>query len=739
MRERLSWLSQSRSVELIVLFCFAALIVAFGVVFTLIWDAEERASRREIASVQRVFESHKYALLNEMERYAASNAAYINIEYDFSGPWVKNRFADDMAEEFPHSGAFLLSPDDQVAFEHTTAEVSDVAPVLTNPMFQAAVAEIRTNFRELRALMPQGSGNFSGKLDQLSDIQALTIKEQVALVGSFAIVPDPGGIPISENMPYVLVTIHLLDRPHLDRILQNLSLAHLEFSPTPGDRWAEFPILGADDSVKGYLTWPPMSRSMIILLTSAPVLLLFVGLIVALATIAILRNARAQNKLKALVQKSLHDAQHDSLTGFAERKHFYERAADALDNPPSGAAALIYCDIDRFKHINDTWGHAAGDEVIKVLSSRINTRFATNRIAGRVGGDEFVILVTGYEDATEIETATRDLLSSLNQPLTIGGKPIAPQCRAGVAHFPDHGQSAKELMHAADVALRHCKTTAQRDFAVFDPAMDDGLIENRELRSDLQTAAQDGQLELYYQPILRNPDATPTGVEALLRWNHPTRGLVPPDRFLPLAEASGLMPDIGKWVVQNAIKDAAEWPMAFGVSINVNSSQLLHPEFAQDVENALATHGLPAEKLTVEITESQILDRIEDTQTVQQTLNNLGVRFALDDFGTGYSSLSYLHLFEFHSLKIDKSFLVGHNFTDNTKGLLTTMINIGQVLSMSVVVEGVETEAQRAFLRHSGCDFLQGFLFARPLPLSDLLAAYGQSDMATPRVSVTPE
>ncbi|MFY0616426.1 putative bifunctional diguanylate cyclase/phosphodiesterase [Shimia sp.] len=711
----------------------AMLIFAFGVVFFRIWEAEDRATAREVTSVARVFENHERAILNEIERYAASNAAYLNTSTLISGPWIKTRFVDDMAREFEHSAAFLLAPDNSLVFENTrNPSLTFPSRIAQIPTVQRSIHEVQTQFTELTAGLPVSEINFAGKLGLLSDIQVVSLDNAVALVSVFAIVPDPGGIPIVAPIPYVLSTVHILDRPHLDLILQNLSLADLNHGETVPAGMNSFPLSGADGQIKGYLYWRPMSQGMAILMATTPMLILFLAVIVLLAITSIRGNAQARQQLAKVADQSRYDADHDSLTDLPRRGHFFEEAERILRDPDRDLTHLIFVEINRLKFINDSWGSSAGDAVVRTVGQRIKSKLDDSHFAGRIGGDEFMILVSDPSEIKEIHAITREYITALNQPILINGTWVEISCRAGVAKFPDHGETIRDLVHAADIALRRSGADLHAAFCVFDSSMDDGLLENRLLRHDLLTAVRNGEMMLYYQPIVRNMGEAPMTVEALLRWNHPTLGILPPGRFLPLAETVGVMPELSEWVLQQAIKDASNWPMEFGVSVNITTSQFLKPGFTTEVRALLSSHGLAATKLTLEITESQLLDQVEDTQAVQENLNKLGVRFALDDFGTGYSSLSYLHLYNFEVLKIDRSFLQGDTFTANKRGLLTTMINIGQVLGMSVVVEGVETEEQRTFLRQTACGYLQGYLFARPMPLADLIAAYNGYD-ASPK------
>ncbi|MBO9473039.1 bifunctional diguanylate cyclase/phosphodiesterase [Shimia sp. R10_1] len=726
-QKRLGKLPFSPPVGSVVILSLAAVIVAFVFVFYRIWVSEQTAAIRESRFVVQMYDRVQSSMLAALKPYAASDAAYRNVSIDFDLPWVEQRFGRDMGAETNFSAVFMIAPDDSIAFQDLsrddlpqTIERSDMPSV-----WEAAETIRNAYLAEVRTRTPSDS-NFSGKLRQLSEIHALRWGEHIALAASYAVVPDPGAAPLVDEPPYILTALCVLDPAKLSRISPNVSLVDVsEASSIRADQNALL-ITDQNGAPLGYITWPPMGQGTRIIVAAAPLLVLLILTITWLSWRVVRSNAAAQEKLAEIALQSRYDADHDNLTGFSLRDHFFARATAALEAHSTELQALVYLDLDNLKHVNDTWGHAAGDHLVHSVANRITDRLGTHQIAGRIGGDEFLILVSGFAQQAEIEAQFREVLLALKQPLRFEGHLIETSASAGVAYFPEHGSTIEELVRAADVALNRSKDISQFGIAVFDPTMDASLKENRDLRADLQKAVQNGELELFYQPIICAQHGKPTHAEALLRWNHPSRGRIPPDRFLPLAEASGLMPEISRWVTQTAIKDAAEWPMDFGVNINVNTSQLLNAGFPQEIGTLLAQSKLPPDQLTIEITEREILDRIDDTKSVQKELTDIGVRFALDDFGTGYSSLSYLHLYDFQTLKIDKSFLSGPDLSEDAKGLLSTMINLGQVLGMTVVVEGVETKEQHDFLTESGCSELQGFLFAKPMPLSELTALYGR-------------
>jgi EAL domain-containing protein (putative c-di-GMP-specific phosphodiesterase class I) len=309
------------------------------------------------------------------------------------------------------------------------------------------------------------------------------------------------------------------------------------------------------------------------------------------------------------------------------------------------------------------------------------------------------------------------MFDALIQPVEFEGRMIDASCSAGIALYPDHGQDMLDVFRSADVALQRCKSEGKRSYRLFDDKMDQQRRERRQIRRELVTALQENQFELFYQSIVDARTGQATHAEALLRWRHPDRGMVSPAEFLPIAQDAGLMPDIGAWVLERAILDASTWDN-IGVSVNVSSSQLQKEGFTEQVADLLMQYGLPANRLLLEITEDLMLDEDNLTQQIFSDLRELNVGLAIDDFGTGYSSLSYLHKYRFTTMKIDRSFVARIGVSSEDDMLVRTLLSIAKVMGMQTIGEGVETAEQRDFLVSAGCEYLQGFLFSRPAPLS---------------------
>jgi diguanylate cyclase (GGDEF)-like protein len=416
-----------------------------------------------------------------------------------------------------------------------------------------------------------------------------------------------------------------------------------------------------------------------------------------------------------------YDSLHDALTGLPNRALVIDRAEQMLararrSGPP---VAALYIDIDGFKHINDSFGHGAGDELLRVVGARLAQLVRAGDTVGRLGGDEFVLLLQDLTYDAGPELVAERVCEVLGQPIDLHGtkgRSLLVSASIGVA-LGQRG-SADHLLRDADLALYEAKGSGKNRWVVFESAMQTAAQDRLELEMDLREALDANQFFLLYQPTFDLQSETITGFEALIRWRHPVRGIVPPDAFIPLAEHTGLIVPIGRWVLRTACEQAAEWHRRgckLGMSINVSARQLEQPELVQDVADTLAATGIDPTTLTVEITESALMRYPEAAARRLAALKAVGVRIAIDDFGTGYSALAYLRQFPVDALKIDRSFVSAIAASTESKALVHTLVQLGKALGLETVGEGIEERDQLLHLQRERCDSGQGFLFARPL------------------------
>jgi len=397
--------------------------------------------------------------------------------------------------------------------------------------------------------------------------------------------------------------------------------------------------------------------------------------------------------------------------------------------------AVMFIDLDDFKTVNDSLGHAAGDEVLLEVGRRLKIAVRPGDTVARFGGDEFAVLLDGVSGSSDAADAAARILRALDLPIEIEGKNVFPRASVGICLVGEEVETpdASELLRNADVAMYMAKRDSKGSYRVFEPTMHERVVERLELRSDLQHALTMDQLELHYQPVVRLSDRTILGVEALIRWNHPTRGTIPPIQFIPVAEETGLIIPMGRWILETACLEGARLQKAFlrdeplTMSVNLSVRQLQSETLIADVRQALEVSGLPAASLILEITESLMLTDTDFAMMQLHELKALGIRLAMDDFGTGYSSLSYLSRFPVDILKMDRSF-VG---AEENSTLTSAIIALGTSLSLEVVAEGIELAEQASSLEELGCELGQGFLFARPMDSDALTKFLGVDGEAT--------
>ncbi|WP_106751569.1 putative bifunctional diguanylate cyclase/phosphodiesterase [Pannonibacter carbonis] len=705
---------------------FAAIVAAFIFVLSAILIYERESSVREISSVERAYENHKLRLLERIERierYAASNAAYVNTDTAFDPEWVRSRFGRGLAVREGYDLVAIFDRDMNEAFSYRpeSGPTDLTLASALSPETAGLTTDIRQRYVTGLVTARNGDTYFSGKMKDISAVTEVQIGERIAIVAVMAIVPDPGGIPMRRDVPHVLVAVKLIDAQALADMLSSLSLANLFLEQTIPSGMNGAAIRDEDGTALAYLTWDPMARASQLILASAPVLAVALFVILAVALLILRRNTAAYRELEIRKRDILEAARHDGLTGLLRRDFFLATADDLLDGPLASAGTLgvIYLDIDDLTQINDAFGHVVGDHLIQHVVSVMQRKCRTGDIIGRMGGDEFVLILSGRPSSDALLDEVKELTASLNRAAMLDDHPIEVSCSIGVALRPDHGTRMPSLLRAADVALQRCRAGGRRQFKLFDKAMDEEIRERRRLRDELRQALERNEFDLFYQPIVDARDGKVRHLEALLRWHHPERGLLAPGAFLDVAEETGLIDPIGAWVLQRAIRDASTWDGA-GVSVNVCATQVGSGTLPQQIETLLAETGLPPSRLTLEVTETVMMDRSGVIDDAISELSRFGVGIAIDDFGTGYSSLSYLHEYRFQTLKIDRSFVARLGTDPKAQAIIRSLVELARTLDMTVVAEGVETEEQKVMLASAGCQMLQGYLFSRPKPVLEL-------------------
>ncbi|MCO6055978.1 EAL domain-containing protein [Pseudomonas sp. MOB-449] len=436
------------------------------------------------------------------------------------------------------------------------------------------------------------------------------------------------------------------------------------------------------------------------------------------------------------IKRSQHEldflAHHDPLTNLPNRLLFTERVEQVLERTrrEKQRGAVLLLDLDHFKHINESLGHSQGDLLLKMVGARLQGLLEGGMTLARLGGDEFGLLWDNCPQADQATALAERIRTHLATPFRLGGHDLFISTSLGISLFPDDDANVEQVMRNADSALFKAKSTGRDSYAFYSQELTEQARQRVELVSALRRARELGQLRVHYQPIRRLADDRLVGFEALVRWQHPERGLVPPGEFLPIAEESGLIGDIDAWVLEQACRQMQQWlvqghELAF-VAVNLSSRLFRRAELDGEVARILASTGLAAQHLELEITESAVMEDPDTAEALLTRLRGLGVRLAIDDFGTGYSSLQRLKRLPVHKLKIDQSFIRGLPDDPNDIAIARAVTALGHSLGISVLAEGIEVEAQAGFLRELGCDYGQGYLFSRPLPAEDVERCWTQ-------------
>jgi diguanylate cyclase (GGDEF)-like protein len=419
--------------------------------------------------------------------------------------------------------------------------------------------------------------------------------------------------------------------------------------------------------------------------------------------------------------KLSHMAHHDMLTGLPNRLSFYQRLDDCLARMTRGGRlALFSLDLDNFKAVNDTLGHPLGDRLLQAVAERLRDCIRQSDLVARLGGDEFAVVQIDADEPNKTTMLASRLIEVVSAPYDLDGHQVVVGMSVGVAMAPGDGIQPDGLTKNADLAMYRAKADGGNTYRFFEPQMDARMRARREIELDLRKAVVNGEFELHYQPVVNLQAGKVTCFEALIRWHHPERGLIQPMEFIPIAEETGLIVPLGRWVLRQACAEAATWPQEITVAVNVSPAQFNHHNLVHDVVAALEASGLPGSRLEVEITELVLLKDNEVTLATLHELRSLGVRIAMDDFGTGYSSIGYLRSFPFDKIKIDQSFIRSVADRKDSLAIIRAVVGLGSSLGVATTAEGVETQEQLDCLRFEGCTEAQGFLISRPRPAGEL-------------------
>ncbi|MDO9382715.1 MAG: bifunctional diguanylate cyclase/phosphodiesterase [Hyphomicrobiaceae bacterium] len=663
----------------------------------------------------------------DQESVAIWDDAIKNVRTEFNLKWVEHNLSTWMFDYFKHDQAMVLDDRDQLLYLKTADETVD------EPVWDAELAGL---VKDLRRQIAAGALDDyeAGRARIPRSVDRVVLGNRPAIASVMPIVTDTGKMPQERGKEFLLVSVRFLDTTFVENLSSDYQLAGARFSRSaiinPPER--SFALENAAGQTIGYFVWRPFLPGSVIFWEVAPVIAF--GLVcIGSAVVLLIRGLRSSYaQLIASGAAASHAASHDVLTALPNRAYFDRQLMSALSARQDGPQplALLFLDLDRFKTVNDTLGHAAGDELIKQFVLRIGQMLAPENFLARTGGDEFAIIVPDATDQCTIEELCADILTLVAAPFDVRGTHAVVGVSIGIAMARVDHVAPADLARQADIALYQAKGTGRNCFCFFTKDVEDRLRAHAVLEADLRAALGEGGLELAYQPIYNSATLRVAGIEALARWNHPRLGSVSPQIFIAIAEQTGLIHELGHWVLREACGAICDTDFAT-LAVNVSPVQILKPGFADTLLSTLTETGFPPGRLEIEITEGTLLDTTGVAEKVLQTLRSAGIKIALDDFGTGYSSLSYLMKHQVDRLKIDRSFVSQLGEGSSASSVVRAIVTMAQAIGVSVTAEGVETRDQQAILQQLGCDQLQGHLLSKPVPVVKLLEL-GDERVASP-------
>jgi diguanylate cyclase (GGDEF)-like protein len=712
---------------------FGALLV--GIVAYAGWSANRAAVARERQLVENALDQSVSHILDEQKAICWWDDAVAQVQrprLDIS--WLETNFGVYFHETYGHDEVIILDSNNRPIYANVGGQLTNAAAAYGRhqAVFDELVTEARHgadgHLRNRESTFSESQGNYSSLLGASFGRWAghiMNVNGQPAVVAVLSIVPnlDPH---LLRGDPHMLVSVVNIDHAFVADVGRSLLISDLAVSRTPSSAQGIIsePFRADDGTPLGYLTWSPRQPGNPLLMFLLPMVALGVIGAGALTWSMILRLKKASDDLADREAMSRHQALHDALSGLPNRHNFVERLQEALDGlvqtRNNGRVIVAYIDVDRFKDVNDTMGHQAGDALIMSVATRLQRVLAPNDFLARFGGDEFAVVCRAGDGDAGHALAER-LRGAFAEAFDVYGQHVRMTASIGLCIAPEHGMSPQELMRHADIALYQGKNNGRDRAMFFSTEMAEEVEGRREIEIDLHAAIDAKTLNLYYQPLISCADGRITGVEALLRWKHPTRGDIAPSLFVPVAEEAGLMPALGAFVIERAFEDAKRWP-DLEAAINLSPVQFRHVDLVDLLEKLTAQYQVDPQQIVLEVTEGVMLESTDRNRQILEAIRGLGFRIALDDFGTGYSSLRYLCDFRFDKIKIDRAFVTGIQERKRAMTIIQSVVTLGRGLGMDIVAEGVETQAEAQVMRLVGVTELQGFYFSQAVPAGEIEA-----------------
>jgi len=693
-----------------------AIVCVVVAVLTSAHRADEVSLGREQQLLQEAINGKGFHLLRELEAAVATSRATTVIRDQYDADWVDRRIGRWLQAFRNYDVVAIVDANDQVKYalfrdpaRKTASWQAELAPVIGLLRGRYVSPPDRT----MAIVAPRQLSN-SGRSAGL--IQPFLGRP--AIVNAVAVGSDEQLTSGNIGAP-VAITVKFIDRAMLQEIGRRLQLPDLReitnLNPTDDENTTE--LADGAGNVIGRFGWKPERPGREIVSSVAPFVAVALAAFAALLALIIVYMRRTAAAIRAGETRLRHLAMHDPVCNLPNRIFFGERLETVINEVHKGgpSAAVFYIDLDHFKDVNDTLGHPIGDALILNVTQRLSRIMRGDDLVARLGGDEFAIITTCESDSYSLQAIAGRIIAAVCAPYSINGHNIIIGASIGIAVIDRRTRDSADILRYADMALYRAKNEGRNRACIYDAAMDADLSNRKLLEGDLLYAIQNGGLQASYQPIVNSSGDKLVGVEALARWTHPSIGEIPPSQFIPIAEHSGLIVELGECMLRKACTDGKAWP-GITISVNVSPLQFRRSDFVEVVERILTETDFDASRLELELTESTLLGNLEIAELSMLRLKAIGVRFALDDFGTGYSSLLYLRRFPFDKLKIDSSFVRSIEKAPDAAAIVHAVVSLGRGLGMKVTAEGVETAEQHLFLRAAGIHSMQGYRFGRPGP-----------------------
>lgn len=706
-------------ISVIVVVAIVCIIVA---VLTSAQRADEVALDHDKRLLTRSITNHGERILRELESVALTEQAVRNVRTSFDQAWVQSNVGLWLKNFFDHD--FVFVADSRSNLVYALLGRASVDPRWFNSILPELAPTVdyvrgRAGANPDRAIRISESANTT---DQIATTRVALVQQflgRPAIVAAVLILPiGEAAAPGERQTAPIMLTVKFIDEEVLAEIANRLQLRNLRKTGSEMIASDDHSLDLADDHGNSIarFAWSPKRPGAEIVQSVIPFIAVALAGFALLAALIFGYMRRTTATIAASENSLRYLALHDPLCGLPNRNYFGERLQSVIKDVQRGgsAAAVFYIDLDHFKDVNDTLGHPVGDELIRNVTFRLSGTLRSEDVVARLGGDEFAVISSLGTDTTTLQQTANRIIAALCAPYSINGHNIVIGASIGIAIIDRRSDGgAADIMRYADMALYRAKNEGRNRACIYDAAMDADLSNRKLLEHDLRLAIEQDGLNLQYQPIVNSSGEKILGVEALCRWVHPERGNIEPTKFIPIAEHSGLIIELGEWVLRRACMDAKEWP-DITVAVNVSPLQFRRLDFVEVVERILAQTDLDPNRLELELTESTLLGNVETAEIAMHRLKALGVKLALDDFGTGYSSLAYLRRFPFDRLKIDRSFVRSIERAPDAAAIVHAIVGLGRGLGMKVTAEGVETAEQQLFLRAAGVHCMQGYRFGKP-------------------------